>query len=204
MVGRLGPNLRPRQQIQNSRPGAPRSQARRGARDVSRTDGPDRAEQSDEFIGLLAHEVAQTRRASRFWTSIVKRGLRAIVFRTRRRHRARDSPIPRFWNGSNRGAGSQDLEAWLPVKPTIDTKRGVCRERRPPRDTPSTRAQVRTACAGYVKSWCMSRSFRKPPCCSPLQLAFLTKAEEGGSGPSGRPSHQPAALGSTPPSTASG
>ena len=50
------------------RPGALRSQARRGARDVSRTDGPDRAEQSDEFIGLLAHEVAQTRRASRFRT----------------------------------------------------------------------------------------------------------------------------------------
>ena len=65
VVGRLGPNLRPRQQIQNRRPGAPSSQARRGARDASRTGGPDRAEQSDEFIGLLAHEVARTRRASR-------------------------------------------------------------------------------------------------------------------------------------------
>ena len=82
MVGRLGPNLRPRQQIQNSRPGAPRSQARRGARDVSRTDGPDRAEQSDEFIGLLAHEVAQTRRASRFWTFSIVKGTQRLVFRT--------------------------------------------------------------------------------------------------------------------------
>ena len=82
MVGRLGPNLRPRQQIQNSRPGAPRSQAHRGARDVSRTDGPDRAEQSDEFIGLLAHEVAQTRRASRFWTFSIVKGTQRLVFRT--------------------------------------------------------------------------------------------------------------------------
>ena len=48
-----GLNLRPRQQIQNRRPGTPRSQARRGARDASCTGGPDRAEQSDEFIGLL-------------------------------------------------------------------------------------------------------------------------------------------------------
>ena len=61
VVGRLGPNLRPRQQIQNRRPGAPIPQARRGARDVSRTDGLDRAEQSDLFIGLLAHEVARGR-----------------------------------------------------------------------------------------------------------------------------------------------
>ena len=82
VVGRLGPNLRPRQQIQNRRPGAPRSQARRGARDVSRTDGPDRAEQSDEFIGLLAHEVAQTRKASRFWTFSIVKGTQRLVFRT--------------------------------------------------------------------------------------------------------------------------
>ena len=81
VVGRLGPNLRPRQQIQNRRPGAPRSQARRGARDVSRTDGPDRAEQSDEFIGLLAHEVARTRRASRFPTSSIVRGVEVAGFR---------------------------------------------------------------------------------------------------------------------------
>ena len=81
VVGRLGPNLRPRQQIQNRRPGAPRSQARRGARDVSRTDGPDRAEQSDEFIGLLAHEVARTRRASRFWTFSIVRGVEVAGFR---------------------------------------------------------------------------------------------------------------------------
>ena len=82
VVGRLGPNLRPRQQIQNRRPGALRSQARRGARDVSRTDGPDRAEQSDEFIGLLAHEVAQTRKASRFWTFSIVKGTQRLVFRT--------------------------------------------------------------------------------------------------------------------------
>ena len=82
MVGRLGPNLRPRQQIQNSRPGAPRSQAHRGARDVSRMDRPDRAEQSDEFIGLLAHEVAQTRKASRFWTFSIVKGTQRLVFRT--------------------------------------------------------------------------------------------------------------------------
>ena len=81
VVGRLGPNLRPRQQIQNRRPGAPRSQARRGARDVSRTDGPDRAEQSDEFIGLLAHEVARTRRASRFATFSIVRGVEVAGFR---------------------------------------------------------------------------------------------------------------------------
>ena len=81
VVGRLGPNLRPRQQIQNRRPGALRSQARRGARDVSRTDGPDRAEQSDEFIGLLAHEVARTRRASRFPTSSIVRGVEVAGFR---------------------------------------------------------------------------------------------------------------------------
>ena len=82
MVGRLGPNLRPRQQIQNRRPSAPRSQARRGARDVSRTDGPDRAEQSDELIGLLAHEVAQTQRASIFWTFSIVKGTQRLVFRT--------------------------------------------------------------------------------------------------------------------------
>ena len=81
VVGRLGPNLRPRQQIQNRRPGALRSQARRGARDVSRTDGPDRAEQSDEFIGLLAHEVARTRRASRFPTFSIVRGVEVAGFR---------------------------------------------------------------------------------------------------------------------------
>ena len=81
MVGGLGPNLRPRQQIQNRRPSAPRSQARRGARDVSRTGGPGRAEQSDEFIGLLAHEVARTRRASRFWTFSIVRGVEVAGFR---------------------------------------------------------------------------------------------------------------------------
>ena len=84
VVGRLGPNLRPRQQIQNRRPSAPRSrsQARRGARDVSRTDGPDRAGQSDAFIGLLAHEVAHTRKASRFWTFSIVKGTQRLVFRT--------------------------------------------------------------------------------------------------------------------------
>ena len=81
VVGRLGPNLRPRQQIQNRRPGALRSQARRGARDVSRTGGPGRAEQSDEFIGLLAHEVARTRRASRFATFSIVRGVEVAGFR---------------------------------------------------------------------------------------------------------------------------
>ena len=81
VVGRLGPNLRPRQQIQNRRPGAPIPQARRGARDASRTGGPDRAEQSDEFIGLLAHEVARTRRASRFWTFSIVRGVEVAGFR---------------------------------------------------------------------------------------------------------------------------
>ena len=80
-VGRLGPNLRPRQQIQNRRPGTPRSQARRGARDASCTGGPDRAEQSDEFIGLLAHEVARTRRASRFATFSIVRGVEVAGFR---------------------------------------------------------------------------------------------------------------------------
>ena len=81
VVGRLGPNLRPRQQIQNRRPGTPRSQARRGARDASCTGGPDRAEQSDEFIGLLAHEVARTRRASRFATFSIVRGVEVASFR---------------------------------------------------------------------------------------------------------------------------
>ena len=81
VLGRLGPNLRPRQQIQNRRPGAPIPQARRGARDASRTGGPDRAEQSDEFIGLLAHEVARTRRASRFATFSIVRGVEVASFR---------------------------------------------------------------------------------------------------------------------------
>ena len=78
VVGRLGPNLRPRQQIQNRRPGAPIPQARRGARDASCTGGPDRAEQSDE---LLAHEVARTRRASRFATFSIVRGVEVAGFR---------------------------------------------------------------------------------------------------------------------------
>ena len=39
-------------------------------------------EQSDEFIGLLAHEVAQTRKASRFWTFSIVKGTQRLVFRT--------------------------------------------------------------------------------------------------------------------------
>jgi len=81
VLGRLGPNLWPRQQIQNRRPGAPIPQARRGARRASRTNWADRVEQSDAFIGLLAHEVARTRRASRFPTSSIVRGVEVAGFR---------------------------------------------------------------------------------------------------------------------------